>query len=68
MLEWPFVLEAIAAGKLNCSVELRPLLGPQLMKAVTDLMADKELPLRIITGEVVFTEENAKGALTGRTY
>ena len=38
MLEWPFMLEAIAAGKLNCSVECGPLLGPQLMKAVTDLM------------------------------
>ena len=61
-------LEAIVAGKLNCSVECSPLLGPQLMKAVTDLMADKELPLRIITDEVVFTAENAKGALAGRTY
>ncbi|HWR24561.1 MAG TPA: substrate-binding domain-containing protein [Feifaniaceae bacterium] len=61
-------LEAIVAGKLNCSVECSPLLGPQLMKAVTDLMAGKELPLRIITDEVVFTEENAKKALPGRTY
>lgn len=61
-------LGAIVTGKLNCSVECSPLLGPQLMKAVTDLMADKELPLRIITDEVVFTTENAKGALTGRTY
>lgn len=61
-------LDAIVAGKLNCSVECSPLLGPQLMKAVTDLMAGKELPLRIITDEVVFTEENAKMALPGRTY
>lgn len=37
------------------------------MKAVTDLMADKELPLRIITDEVVSTQESAKGALEGRT-
>ncbi len=61
-------LNAIVAGKLNCSVECSPLLGPQLMKAVADLMAGKELPLRIITDEVVFTEENAKKSLPGRTY
>ncbi len=61
-------LDAIVAGKLNCSVECSPLLGPQLMKAVTDLMAGKELPLRIITDEVVFTQENAKKSLPGRTY
>ena len=61
-------LNAIVTGKLNCSVECSPLLGPQLMKAVTDLMAGKELPLRIITDEVVFTKENAKKSLPGRTY
>jgi|GEM_PF-6501 len=61
-------LQAIVAGKLNCSVECSPLLGPQLMKAVTDLMAGKELPLRIITDEIVFTADNAKQALPGRKY
>lgn len=61
-------LEAIIAGKLNCSVECSPLLGPQLMKALTDLMAGKELPLRIITDEIVFTADNAKKELRGRKY
>lgn len=61
-------LKAITAGTLNCSVECSPLLGPQLMKAVTDLMEGEELPLRIITNEIVFTADNAKSELPGRKY
>ncbi len=43
---------AMIAGKLNCSVECSPLLGPQLMKAVKDYMSGKDLPVRIVTSEV----------------
>ena len=35
---------AMIAGKLNCSVECSPLLGPQLMKAVKDYESGKDLP------------------------
>ncbi len=61
-------VQALVDGKMNCVVECSPLLGPQLMKAITDLMAGKELPLRIITDEMVFTQENAKEMLKGRSY
>jgi simple sugar transport system substrate-binding protein len=61
-------VKAIIDGKLNCVVECAPFLGPQLMKAVTDLMMGKELPLRIITDERVFTRENAEEVLPGRSY
>ena len=61
-------LKAIKDIKLNCSVECSPLLGPQVMKAITDLMSGKELPLRIITDEIVFTSANAKEALPWRMY
>lgn len=61
-------IKAIIDGKLNCVVECNPFLGPQLMKAVTDLMSGKELPLRIITDEKVFTRENAEEELPGRSY
>jgi hypothetical protein len=44
------------------------LLGPQLMKAVKDYMAGKELPMKIITSEGVFTQETAKRALPRREY
>ncbi len=55
-------------GKLNCAVECNPLLGPQMMKAVKDLMAGNELPIRIITEEDVYTQENAKYTISSRKY
>ncbi len=61
-------LNAILNGKLNCVVECNPLLGPQLMKAITDLISGKELPLRIITDEKVFTKENTAQQIASRKY
>jgi simple sugar transport system substrate-binding protein len=60
--------DALVDGKLNCVVECSPLLGPQLMKGVKDLMAGKELPLRIITEERVYTQENAAAEIGNRKY
>jgi len=59
---------AMIAGKLNCSVECSPLLGPQLMKAVKDYMSGKDLPVRIVTSEVVFPAEIARAVLPTRKY
>ena len=59
---------AMIAGKLNCSVECSPLLGPQLMKAVKDYMSGKDLPVRLITSEGVFPAEVARKALPSRKY
>jgi ABC-type sugar transport system substrate-binding protein len=56
------------AGKLNCSVECNPLLGPQLMKAVKDYFAGKELPVRIVTSEDVFPADVARELLRSRKY
>jgi simple sugar transport system substrate-binding protein len=60
--------KAMIAGRLNCSVECSPLLGPQLMKAVKDFMSGKDLPVRIVTSEVVFPAEVARAALPSRKY
>lgn len=60
--------EAMIAGKLNCSVECSPLLGPQLMAAVKDLMAGKPLPKRIVTQEGVFPQEAAAKEFPNRKY
>lgn len=59
---------AMIAGKLNCSVECSPLLGPQLMKAVKDYMAGKDLPVRLITSEGVYPAEVARKVLPTRKY
>jgi len=61
-------LKALTIGKLNFAVECNALLGPQLMKAVKDLSEGKELPMKIITAEGVFTQESAKMALASREY
>jgi galactofuranose transport system substrate-binding protein len=60
--------EAMIEGKLNCTVECSPLLGPQLFDAVEDLMAGKALAKRIVTNEGVFPAEVAKDTLPSRTY
>lgn len=61
-------LKALATGKLNFVVECNPLLGPQLMKAVKDYTEGKELPMKIITSEGVFTQDSAKRELQSREY
>lgn len=60
--------EAMIAGKLNCSVECSPLLGPQLMAAVKDVVAGKQLPKRIVTDEGVFPQEVAAKEFPNRKY
>ena len=61
-------LNRLRGGEMNCVVECNPLLGPQLMKAITDLMDGKELPLRIITDEVVFDADTPAEYFAGRKY
>lgn len=60
--------EAMMAGKLNVSVECSPLLGPQLMKAVKDVVAGKTVPKRIVTEEGVFPMETAAAEFPKRKY
>jgi len=60
--------EAMIAGKLNVTVECSPLLGPQLMAAVKDVVAGKPLPKRIITEESIFPKETAKDVFPTRQY
>jgi simple sugar transport system substrate-binding protein len=60
--------EAMIAGKLNVSVECSPLLGPQLMQAVKDLVAGKTIAKRIVTQEGVFPMEVAAKEFPNRKY
>jgi len=60
--------EAMIEGKLNCTVECSPLLGPQLFDAVEDLAAGKTLPKRIVTKEGVFPADVAAKELPNRKY
>ncbi|MBS1715124.1 MAG: ABC transporter substrate-binding protein [Armatimonadetes bacterium] len=60
--------EAMVAGKLNCSVECNPLLGPPLFDAVEAVLAKKELPKRTIIKDGIFDETVAAKELPGRKY
>ena len=60
--------EAMIAGKLNVTVECNPLLGPQLMDAVRDVVAGKSLPKRIVTKESVFPQSVAAKEFPNRKY
>ncbi|KVA57071.1 MULTISPECIES: ABC transporter substrate-binding protein [Burkholderia] len=60
--------QAMIAGKINVDVECSPLLGPQLMSAVKDVVAGKQLPKRIVTNETVFPMNVAAQVLPTRKY
>ncbi|MHA7964854.1 ABC transporter substrate-binding protein [Paenibacillus sp. CAU 1782] len=59
---------AASEGKINFIVECNPLLGPQLMQAVQDVVDGKPVEKRIVTEEGVFTSEDAKRELPNRKY
>ena len=59
---------AMLLGKLNCTVECTPLLGPQLVQAVKNLLSGRQLPGRIITSESVFPAEAVHGDYENRPY
>jgi ABC-type sugar transport system substrate-binding protein len=60
--------EAMKDGKLNCTVECNPLIGPQLFDAVDAVMAKKHLPKRIQVKEGVYDESQAAAELPNRKY
>jgi ABC-type sugar transport system substrate-binding protein len=60
--------DAMIAGKLNATIECNPLLGPQLMTSVTEVVAGRPIPKRIVVDEQVFTMETAKQHIQSRKY
>ncbi len=60
--------EAMVAGKLNCSVECNPLLGPAAFDAVEAVLAGKPLPKKTIVKDRLFDQSIAKDAIATRQY
>ncbi|WP_428938954.1 substrate-binding domain-containing protein [Fontivita pretiosa] len=60
--------EAMVAGKLNCTVECNPLIGPQLFDAVEKLMRGEPLPKRIAVEEGVYDQSQAAAVIHSRRY
>ena len=60
--------EAMADGKLNCTVECNPLIGPQLFDLVEKVAAKQGVPKRVSVAESVYTDVQAKEMLPKRQY
>jgi len=60
--------EAMAEGKLNCTVECNPLLGPAAFDAVEAALAGKELPKKTIVRDERYEQSQAKELLPTRKY
>jgi len=55
-------------GKLNCTVECNPLIGPALFDAVEKLMKGGTLPKRTVIQESVYEQSQAAEAIKTRAY
>jgi simple sugar transport system substrate-binding protein len=60
--------EAMAEGKLNCTVECNPLLGPAAFDAVEAALAGKDLPKKTIVKDQRYEQSQAKELLPTRKY
>lgn len=60
--------EAMVDGKLNCTVECNPLLGPMAFDAVEAIKAGKEVPKKTIVKDQVFDQSVAKDVIGSRKY
>ena len=60
--------EAMIAGKLNCTVECNPLLGPAAFDAVEATLAGKPIPKRTVVEDRIFDQSVSKEAIGSRQY
>jgi ABC-type sugar transport system substrate-binding protein len=60
--------EAMVAGKLNCTVECNPLLGPMAFDAVEKTLKGEKLPKRTVVQDRVFDASAAAAELPNRKY
>ena len=60
--------DAMVEGKLNCTVECNPLLGPAAFDAVEKTLAGQTLPKKTIVQDQIFTQEQAKDVIGTRKY
>ena len=60
--------EAMVAGKLNCTVECNPLLGPMAFDAVEKAVKGESLPKRTVVEDKVYDQTTAKDVIGSRQY
>jgi ABC-type sugar transport system substrate-binding protein len=60
--------EALIAGKLNCSVECNPLLGPLAFDAVEKIAAGQAVPKKVVVKDELFDAVRARELIGQRKY
>ena len=60
--------EAMVSGKLNCTVECNPLLGPAAFDAIEAVKAGKAVAKKTIVKDEVFDQSVAKNVIGSRKY
>jgi simple sugar transport system substrate-binding protein len=60
--------EAMVGGKLNCTVECNPLLGPAAFDAVEAAISGKSVQKKIIVKDAVYDQSTAKDVIADRKY
>ena len=60
--------EAMVEGKLDCTVECSPLLGPYAFDAIEKVLAGEEVPKNIVVQDKAFDKSTAKEVLPTRKY
>jgi simple sugar transport system substrate-binding protein len=61
-------LQAIVAGKLNCSVECNPMFGPRVFDLVAKLVAGEKVPRVQFNQDELFDATNAGRVIAQRKY
>jgi simple sugar transport system substrate-binding protein len=61
-------LDALAAGKINCSVECSPRLGPQAFDAVQAVLNGQTLPKQQVVKDRLFDATNVQDVLARKDY
>ncbi len=60
--------EAMIEGKLNCTVECNPLIGPPLFDLIEKIVAGEEVPKRVVVEGGVYTRDMAADVIDTRAY
>jgi ABC-type sugar transport system substrate-binding protein len=60
--------DSMVAGKLNCTVECNPLLGPLAFDAAEKAVKGEKLPSKTIVQDKVFDQSTAKDVIASRQY
>lgn len=61
-------VEAVAKGRINCTVECNPLFGPKVYDTAAKIVRGESVPKKVFNKDELFDETNAAKALPTRQY